>query len=310
MFALSVVSVSMQPSSYGKIAFSSNRDGNSGHQIFVMNPDGSNQVKLTNTLCTSVFPTWSSDGTRIAFNSSCETIQAYIIDADGSNMVNISISEYDNGWPAWSPDGEKIALWAYSDGISGIFVITMKTGSVANLTTVGDDPSWSPDGKKIAFSRGNSIGVINVDGTGLKWITDHGSYPEWSPDGEKIAFCSKKSGNWEIYVIDADGSNQVNLTNNPAHDMVPTWSPDGERIAFDSNRDGNDEIYVMNADGSNQINLTNNPASDRDPDWCCHPLLVEEPLFKMNFQLFLLIVVLIVISVIIIFSRHRTDSES
>ncbi|MBU7016414.1 MAG: PD40 domain-containing protein, partial [Theionarchaea archaeon] len=139
--------------------------------------------------------------------------------------------------------------------------------------------------------------------------TDHGSYPEWSPDGKKIAFCSEKSGNWEIYVIDADGSNQVNLTNNPAHDMDPTWSPDGQKIAFDSDRDGNKEIYVMNADGSSAVNLTNNPASDRDPDWCCHALLVEEPLFKIIFKI-LLIVALIVISVIIIFSRHRTNSKS
>jgi len=88
-----------------------------------------------------------------------------------------------------------------------------------------------------------------------------------SPDGTRIAFQSNRDGNYEIYVMDADGSNQTNLTNNPADDMFPVWSPDGTKIAFMSNRDGNWEIYVMNADGSNQTNLTNNIGDDMYPMW-------------------------------------------
>ena len=78
----------------------------------------------------------------------------------------------------------------------------------------------------------------------------------------KIIFQSKIDGNWEIYVMNADGNNQTRLTDNSADDVYPTWSPDGTKIAFHSNRDGNWEIYVMNADGSNQINLTNNNTDD------------------------------------------------
>ena len=77
-----------------------------------------------------------------------------------------------------------------------------------------------------------------------------------------IVFSSIRDGNEEIYVMNADGSNQINLTDNPARDIIPSWSPDGTMIAFSSDRSGNDEIYVMNADGSNQINLTNAPATD------------------------------------------------
>ena len=83
----------------------------------------------------------------------------------------------------------------------------------------------------------------------------------------KIAFVSNRDGDREIYVMDSDGMNQINLTNNPVWDEQPAWSPDGRRIAFASNRDGNSEIYVMDTNGRNQTNLTNNPAWDEQPAW-------------------------------------------
>jgi TolB protein len=83
----------------------------------------------------------------------------------------------------------------------------------------------------------------------------------------KIAFVTDRDGNDEIYVMNADGSNPTNLTNNPAFDADPDWSPDGTKIAFSTHRDGNYEIYVMNADGSSPVNRTNNAATDVHPAW-------------------------------------------
>ena len=75
------------------------------------------------------------------------------------------------------------------------------------------------------------------------------------------------AGNYEVYVINADGSGLKKLTDHPADDSGPVWSPDGKQIAFTSSRDGYLEIYVMNADGSDLKNLTNNPADDTSPAW-------------------------------------------
>ena len=83
----------------------------------------------------------------------------------------------------------------------------------------------------------------------------------------RIAFASNKDGNYEIYTMNADGSDVKRLSYHPADDLSPSWSPDGSRIAFASDRDGNGAIYTMNADGSDVTRLTNNSFSDWTPSW-------------------------------------------
>jgi len=84
----------------------------------------------------------------------------------------------------------------------------------------------------------------------------------------RIAFSSNRDGDFEIYVMNADGSGQTRLTSNSVHDFRPAWSPDGEQIAFGVLvSDSNAEVYVMNADGSGRTRLTNDPAGDSAASW-------------------------------------------
>lgn len=182
-----------------------------------------------------------------------------------------------------------IAFVSQRDGNPEIYTMHTDGTNTMRLTEneANDEaPVWSPDGNRIAFHHSDGDGkseiyVMNKDGTQITNLTEsiyfliENQHATWSPDGSHLAFQSRRNGNWDIYTINSDGSNEQRLTDNEAFDRYPAWSPDGSRIAFVSNRDRNkadtydinEEIYVMNADGSNQVNITNSDVPDRAPAW-------------------------------------------
>ena len=93
------------------------------------------------------------------------------------------------------------------------------------------------------------------------------AYPAWSPDGSQMAFASTFDGSWDIYVMQIDGSDLLQLTSHPAQDWHPTWSPNGEWLAFVSDRSGAGDIYLVRADGIELIQLTDNEAVEDFPEW-------------------------------------------
>lgn len=261
--------------SINKIAFSAN------NEIYTMNPDGSEQFRLTDNVAVDGNPNWSYDNNKIVFFSDYEI---YTMNPDGSNKIRLTNNSNIDVSPSWSPDGKKIVFRSDRDGTKNTEIYIMSyDGSnqirLTNNTYQDDAPSFSPDGSKIIFSSDRPAGsrdvyIMNVDGSNQIKLTNtilqsqgNNYYPSFSPDGKKIAFTSTKDGNNEIYIMNADGSNPINLTNNLSQDYRPSWSPDGKKIIFESTRDGNYEIYIMNSDGSNQTRITNNTINDCCVSW-------------------------------------------
>jgi Tol biopolymer transport system component len=286
---------SATPPANGRIVFSSDRVSN--YEIYRMDANGANVTNLTHNAASEYSPAWSSDGTKIAFTSTRDggNPEIYVMNADGSNQVRLTNSSGTDTDAAWSPDGSRIAFTSDRGGIRrNIYVMNADGSNPIRLTNTssGDnfEPTWSPNSAKIAFTSdrnsvdGREIYLMDANGANQINLTQDPQHddvdPHWSPDGTKIAFQSNRTGVEGIYVMNANGSNQVRVTGPSTYDFAPAWSPDGLKIVFCSSREvttQNFEIYVMNADGSDQTRLTNNPAFDERPDWGRVPSLAPSP---------------------------------
>ena len=264
--------------------------GKGGSGIAVINSDGTNETNLT-TVASDINPDWSPDGTTIAFrrdnNADAGIGGIYLMDATGGNQVRIladsrttaSIFETRNN-PAWQPVAQSPNTFIISGRItrnnvslSGVTVNLSGTTNAATTTdAVGNyqfsglanggnytiSPSFlnhyfTPPNRSFSNLSSNQIADFTASNVCIWAICAQNG---------KIAFVRSN-----IFTMNSDGTNQTNITNNPAFDDAPSYSPNGAKIAFSTNRDGNSEIYVMNADGSSPVRLTNNSASDISPNY-------------------------------------------
>lgn len=226
-------------------------------------------------------PDWSPDGSKIVFESTKDGNYAiYVVQADGSGLRKLTSGEANDEQPRWSPDGKQIVFISQRDKHLQLYIMDADGSRQRRLTNVEDidyQPMFSPRGDQVVFiSRPEPAGMIHAiytvrpDGTGRTLLSDQSANdadPHWSPNGKQILFVrspiikkyyremskedlARMRNSMEVFVMNRDGSNLKNLTNNTSRDCCAYWSRDGKTIYFLSERDGSPQIYAMKADRS------------------------------------------------------------
>jgi TolB protein len=305
------------------IAFTSTRDNPTDPllalEIYLINPDGTNPRRLTDSTDGDAFAALSPDGKKIVFDSNrnrtetgpLNTSDLFVMNTDGTAQTLLTRGSS----ATWSPDGKNIAFHASASGTgtpikadigaattdSDIFVANVDDLAVGveplrNLTNsphlIDDDGDWSPDGTRIVYTRhadsddprfSNSaeLYLLAADGTGapqrLTDNTEEERAAAWSPDGTRIVYSCRIGGgtaDFEICVMNADGTGQLQLTDNSVADLTATWSPDGQQIVFHRPVAGEGpQLFTMaprlNPDGTlpATTQLTHPPGLNLLTDW-------------------------------------------
>jgi TolB protein len=217
---------------------------------------------------------------------------------NGSDMRQITTGPDEDDSPAWSPDGQTIAFVSVREGASHIFVMNADGTGIHQLTTgAGQNihPMWSPDNSRILFNTTHfaeadqtrdktseakriigektddymDLATARPDGTDLQRITRGGgyTYASFSPDGVSILHRRQRGEVSQVFLMNADGSSDHNLSGAEAFDGWPAWSPDGKRIVFSRHGEHGFQIFVMNQNGSGVRQLTDAAGEFTNPRW-------------------------------------------
>jgi Tol biopolymer transport system component len=246
---------------------------------------------------------WSPDGRQIVLISNRHGgMKVHVLDAssdeNGSDMRQITTGPNEDDSPAWSPDGRQIAFVSVHGDVSDIFVMNADGSNVRQVTRgLGQNihPMWSPDSSRILFNttyfagqgqkddktsdesrvigenRDDSIDLATIrpDGSDLQRITQGGgyTYASFSPDARTILHRRQQGEVSQVFLMNADGSGDHNLSGVSFSDGWPAWSSDGKRIIFSRHGEDGFQIFMMNRDGTGVRQLTDATGEFVNPRW-------------------------------------------
>lgn len=265
-----------------KIAFVSDKTGKK--EIYVMDYDGSNPIKVTSRFQHAMSPAWSPDGKNIVFTAVTKNAKnvrnhnLFVYDLPSGKINMLSNRQGINSGAVYSPTGKKqLALTMSFPGNAEIFLMDPATKVVQRITNsfgLDVDPSWSADGKWLAFVSDRSgrpmVYKMEASGANVQRLTYAGYYnatPTWSPAGNKIAFAGWDAGKFDIFIMNPDGTNIERLTKNMGNNEDPDFAPDGYFIVYSSNRKGKKNLYITNVDNTVHRQITSDFGNCESPRW-------------------------------------------
>jgi len=270
--------ISMSPPiTMTRIAFC--RGNNARTDLYAVDYDGAGEMKLTANRTLNISPSWSPDGSEIAFTSYRQGTQGlYSLNTRTGSVRPIIELDGLNFGADWHPDGQELLLALSRGGNPEIYRISPEGRIIKRLTvskSIEISPSWSPNGRELVFTSDRTgtpqLYIIDDEGTGRRRRTFEGRYndsADWSPDGKNIVYATRESNTMQIVLMTATGENRRILTGAGWGNCEdPSWAPDGRHIVFTSDRSGVFKLFVFDIVENSFRQLTFGPDSDTTPAW-------------------------------------------